>query len=31
VPAAMRIYNRCMEIDAFAMAHPLEQPGAKAH
>jgi maleylacetoacetate isomerase len=31
VPAVMRIYNRCMEIDAFAMAHPLEQPGAKAH
>ena len=31
VPAAMRIYNRCMEIDAFAMAHPLKQPGAQAH
>jgi hypothetical protein len=27
----MRIYKRCMEIDAFAMAHPLKQPGAKAH
>jgi maleylacetoacetate isomerase len=26
VPAAMRIYNRCMEIDAFAKAHPLKQP-----
>ena len=31
VPATMRIYNRCMEIDAFALAHPLKQPGAKAH
>jgi maleylacetoacetate isomerase len=26
VPAAMRIYHRCMEIDAFARAHPLKQP-----
>ena len=32
VPTAMRIYNQCMEIDAFARAHPLKQPGAgKAH
>jgi maleylacetoacetate isomerase len=28
VPTAMRIYNQCMEIDAFAKAHPLKQPGA---
>jgi len=26
VPTAMRIYNQCMEIDAFANAHPLKQP-----
>ena len=31
VPTAMRIYNQCMEIDAFARAHPLKQPGAKTH
>ncbi len=32
MPTAMRIYNQCMEIDAFARAHPLKQPGAgKAH
>ena len=31
VPRAMRIYNQCMEIDAFAKAHPLKQPGAKPH
>lgn len=32
VPTAMRIYNQCMEIDAFARAHPLKQSGAgKAH
>jgi maleylacetoacetate isomerase len=31
VPTAMRIYNQCMEIDAFAKAHPLKQPGAKSH
>jgi maleylacetoacetate isomerase len=30
-PTAMRIYNQCMEIDAFASAHPLKQPGAKPH
>jgi maleylacetoacetate isomerase len=31
VPTAMRIYNQCMEIDAFARAHPLKQPGARPH
>ena len=31
MPTAMRIYNQCMEIDAFARAHPLKQPGAKLH
>jgi len=31
VPTAMRIYNQCMEIDAFAKAHPLQQPGARPH
>lgn len=31
VPSAMRIYGRCMEIDAFARAHPLKQPGARPH
>jgi len=31
VPTVMRIYGQCMEIDAFARAHPLKQPGAKAH
>jgi len=31
LPTAMRIYNQCMEIDAFAKAHPLKQPGAKPH
>jgi maleylacetoacetate isomerase len=31
VPTAMRIYNQCMEIAAFANAHPLKQPGAKTH
>ena len=31
MPTAMRIYNQCMEIDAFAKAHPLKQSGAKAH
>ena len=25
IPTAMRIYNQCMEIDAFARAHPLKQ------
>ena len=31
VPTAMRIYTQCMEIDAFARAHPLKQPGARPH
>ena len=31
MPTAMRIYNQCMEIDAFAKAHPLKQSGAKPH
>jgi maleylacetoacetate isomerase len=31
VPTAMRIYSQCMEIDAFAKAHPLKQPGVKPH
>jgi hypothetical protein len=31
VPTAMRIYNECMEMDAFARHHPLKQPGAKVH
>ena len=31
VPTAMRIYNQCMEIEAFAKAHPLKQPGARPH
>ncbi|HZO01276.1 MAG TPA: maleylacetoacetate isomerase [Burkholderiales bacterium] len=31
VPTATRIYNQCMEIDAFAHAHPLKQPGARPH
>jgi maleylacetoacetate isomerase len=31
VPTAVRIYNQCMEIDAFAKAHPLKQPGARPH
>jgi maleylacetoacetate isomerase len=26
LPTAMRVYNACMEIDAFAKAHPLKQP-----
>jgi maleylacetoacetate isomerase len=26
VPTVMRIYGQCMEIDAFAKAHPLKQP-----
>jgi maleylacetoacetate isomerase len=26
VPTAMRVYNQCMEIEAFAKAHPLKQP-----
>jgi len=31
VPTVMRIYGECMEIDAFARAHPLKQAGAKSH
>ena len=31
MPTAMRIYNQCMEIDAFAKAQPLKQAGAKPH
>jgi len=31
VPTAMRIYNTCMDMDAFAAAHPLKQPGARPH
>ena len=31
VPTAMRIYDECMKLDAFARAHPLKQPGAPAH
>jgi maleylacetoacetate isomerase len=31
VPTTMRIYNQCMEIEAFAKAHPLKQPGAQPH
>jgi hypothetical protein len=31
MPTAMRIYSQCMEIEAFAKAHPLKQPGAKSH
>ena len=31
VPTAMRIYSQCMEIEAFARAHPLKQPGARPH
>jgi len=30
-PTTMRIFNQCMEIDAFAAAHPLKQPGARPH
>ena len=28
MPTAMRIYNQCMEIDAFSRAHPLKQQAA---
>jgi maleylacetoacetate isomerase len=31
VPTAMRVYEECMKIEAFARAHPLKQPGAPAH
>jgi glutathione S-transferase len=29
-PTVQRIYDTCMQIDAFARAHPLKQPGAPA-
>jgi maleylacetoacetate isomerase len=28
VPTAMRIYDECMQLEAFSQAHPLKQPGA---
>ena len=31
LPTTMRVYSQCMEIDEFAKAHPLKQPGAKPH
>jgi len=31
VPTCMRIYEQCMQIDAFNKAHPLKQPGAAVH
>ena len=31
LPTVMRIYNQCMEIDAFSRAHPLKQQGAGGH
>ncbi|HEY5896334.1 MAG TPA: maleylacetoacetate isomerase [Burkholderiales bacterium] len=31
VPSVMRIYNQCMEMDAFSRAHPLKQQGAGGH
>jgi maleylacetoacetate isomerase len=31
VPTAMRIYNTCMDMDAFSAPHPLKQPGARPH
>ena len=31
VPTCMRIYEQCMQIDAFSKAHPLKQPGAAVH
>lgn len=30
VPTAMRIYERCMRLEAFAASHPSRQPGAPA-
>jgi maleylacetoacetate isomerase len=29
-PTAMRIYEQCMQLEAFSKAHPLKQPGAGA-
>jgi len=31
VPTVMRIYNQCIEIDAFGRAHPLKQQAAGGH
>ena len=31
IPTVMRVYSQCMEIEAFAKAHPLKQQGAKPH
>ena len=31
VPNVMRIYNHCMEMEAFSAAHPLKQQGAGGH
>ena len=31
VPRAMRVYNACMEMDAFSRAHPLKQQAAGGH
>jgi maleylacetoacetate isomerase len=31
VPKVKRVYDECMEIDAFSRFHPLKQPGAPAH
>src|SRR3954469_1618855 len=31
VPTVMRIYEQCMNIDAFVRAHPLKQAGAPSH
>jgi glutathione S-transferase len=31
VPTVMRIYNQCMEIEAFSRAHPLKQQGTAPH
>jgi len=31
VPRAMRVYNTCMEMEAFSRAHPLKQQGGGGH
>ena len=31
VPAAMRIYEECMKLEAFSRPHPMKQPGAATH
>jgi hypothetical protein len=28
-PAARQIFDSCMQIEAFALEHPLHQPGAQ--